>query len=296
MAGKELVVCWGEILWDMFPDGIKLGGAPANVAYHLAAVGADVAMVSRVGRDTLGDNAIKALDEDGVDTAAVQRDPERPTGVVVIDVVDGDPNYTLTEGAAWERIVLDSEARRLVSTASALCFGTLSQRTKHGREQLERALAEAPPNCVRVCDPNLRAAHIDDDLLEASLRAADVVKINDKELRLVEQRFARKNPVAWLVHELGCKLVAITRGPRGCRLVTGNDEAEHAGFSAKSGGDNVGAGDAFTAVLIRLYLRGAPLATIAEAANRYGSYVASQRGATPNVPAKIVDQVRKHLG
>lgn len=296
VPGKDLVVCWGEILWDMFPDGIKLGGAPANVAYHLAQIGADVAMVSRVGRDKLGDSAISALDDDGVDTAAVQRDPQRPTGVVVVDEVDGEPKYTLTEGAAWERIELCDAAERLVEKASALCFGTLSQRSPEGRQPLERALAIARNACVLVCDPNLRPNYVDNELLEASMRAADVVKINDKELAIIEQRFDKNNGTAWLIHDLGCKLVAITRGPNGCRLVTANDDIEHHGFAAESGGDNVGAGDAFTAVLTWLHLRGAPLGAIAESANRYGSFVASKRGATPKIPDEIADVVRRHAG
>ena len=294
MAAKGLVVCWGEILWDMFPDGIKLGGAPANVAYHLAQVGADVAMVSRVGRDSLGDNAIKALDADGVDTVSVQRDPDRPTGVVVVDVVDGEPKYTLTEGAAWERIELDDGAKRVVSRAAALCYGTLSQRSPEGRRQLERALSAAGDDCVRVCDVNLRPNYVDDDLVAMSLSAADIVKINDKEQAILEQRFGKKNATAWLVHELGAKLVAVTRGRGGCRLVTANEDFEHAGFSARSGGDNVGAGDAFTAVLTWLHLCGAPLSAIGQAANRYASFVASRRGATPEIPRNIADHVRRH--
>jgi fructokinase len=278
------VICWGEVLWDLFPDGRRLGGAPANVAYHLAALGARVALVTRVGDDEPGREAVAALAAAGVDTSLVQVDRARPTGRVEIEVHEGEPRYRLTPGCAWEHIEVSEAGRDALSRAAAFCFGTLSQRVR--QDQLERALSCLPATSTTVCDPNLRPGHTDLAIASAALAAARVVKINDMEAEALARNQARRadDAVAWLQDELGVELIALTRGARGSVLIRGAERVEHPGFAAAPGGDNVGAGDAFTAVLIRLLALDRPLAWINQAANRYASFVASRRGATPAIP------------
>ncbi len=287
MSDASHVVCWGEVLWDLYPDARRLGGAPANVAVHLGTIGREVTLVSRVGDDELGAEAIAALADRRVDTSLVQVDPRRATGIVGVTLHEGNARYRLEPGRAWEHIDMDAAVARRLGSARAFCFGTLSQRTPHGRDSFARALDALPSSCLRVLDPNLRPGHIDVELLRWSLARADVVKINDDEARVIEDSFGAADAVTWLRDQLGVTWVALTRGARGSRISRGAQVDDHPGMPT-SGGDSVGAGDAFTAVLTEMILREAPLAVINEAANRYASFVASKRGATPVVPAAFV--------
>ncbi len=271
-----LVVCWGEVLWDRFSDGRHLGGAPANVAYHIAALGDRAALVSRVGRDALGDEAIATLSERGVDTRCVQRD-DLATGVVDVDVIDGEPRYSISSPAAWDRIVVDTAVERLLSRADAFCYGTLSQRAApSGRAALRRALACLPRRCLKVCDVNLRPPFDDAETARAAVTFADVVKLNVQEAEQVG------------IENVAGKIVAITRGPGGSAIRSDGETHAAPGIPIDAAqGDRVGAGDAFTAALIHGLLRGARIDVANERANRYAAYVASQPGAMPPIPARV---------
>lgn len=287
-AEPPLALCWGEILWDRFPDGARLGGAPANVAYHLGALGGRVALASRVGDDDPGHRAIAAMAARGVDTGLIQLDAERPTGAVDVAIdADGNATYTLNRGGAWEHIAWSDEVAAALTGAAAFCYGTFSQRTAAGRAALEAALAAAPTQCLRVCDPNLRPSGVDPDVLRTSLGAATVIKINEREEIQIRALLGAPDPVDWLLSR-GAEVVALTRGALGSRLVSRAGEHDCAGFAAPPGGDTVGAGDAFTATLIHMLLRGCSLEAINVTACRIGSFVASQRGATPPLPAALV--------
>ena len=291
VANTELVVCWGEVLWDMFPDEPRLGGAPANVAHHLAKLGRKVALVSRVGDDELGRRALASMRAAGIIVDGVQVDAHRPTGYVEVTISRKEPSYQLAGGCAWEEIQLDAEAEALLRRGSALCFGTLSQRSPMGREELARALAAAPPGCLKVCDPNLRPSHLDEQVLRASLATADLVKLNAREAAIVGEHIQPSDPVRWLLEETGALWVAVTRGEHGSVVFSRQDRHEHPGFPAAPGGDNVGAGDAFLAALIDRTLRKTPLAAANAAANRYASLVASRKGATPDIARALVDDL-----
>jgi fructokinase len=281
-------VCWGEVLWDLFPDGRMLGGAPANVAYHLAALGERVSLVSRVGDDDLGREARRVLADHGVGVPTLQIDERRPTGRVEVSLDrDGEPHYQLIPGCAWEHIETDAAAAEALAVADAFCFGTLSQRVDTA--QFERALTLLPGDCVRVCDINLRPAHVDFEVLKVALAAADVVKLNQREAELIAARAGISDLAGWLFEHMQVEVMALTRGAGGCLLIRGTELADHPGFAAEPGGDNVGAGDGFTAVLARMLVKDRPLGDIAEAGNRYGAFVASQRGATPAIPDALRD-------
>ena len=286
-------VVWGEILWDLFPgpDGglmPLLGGAPANVAYHLAVLGAEVALVSRVGADERGREAIDRLGAAGVDVVGVQVDLARPTGSVQVAIEAGEARYRLNRGGAWEHIEFDAAARAQVGRARAICFGTLSQRRPEARAALSAALAARPAGCPAVCDLNLRPGEQDAALVRWALEHATHLKINEREADQLRALFGAADPVDWLLGELGAEQVALTLGPAGCVLHDrGGGRAAAPGVPAEPGGDNVGCGDAFTAVWIQHLLAGAPAMEAAAAACRYASFVASRRGATPKVPPEV---------
>jgi fructokinase len=278
-----VVICWGEILWDRFPDGARLGGAPANVAYHLAALGEPVALISRVGIDRDGDHAAALLEGAGVDVSAIQRDPDRSTGEVGVDIgPGGDARYTLHPGRAWEVIEVDAAAAAKLAGARALCFGSLAQRTAAGHAAHLEAISALPAGARVVLDVNLRRGFDAWDRLARCLELATVIKINDVEAERLAAQFGVADAVDWLLADPRTELVALTRGPRGCSLLApGGAAADHPGFAAEPGGDNVGCGDAFVAALVAGLLAGDALAAIAERANRHASRVASMRGATP---------------
>jgi fructokinase len=281
------IVCWGELLWDLFPDGRRLGGTAANVAYHLAQLGRAVVLVSRVGNDEPGRAALVELERSGVDVSQVQVDPDSPTGTVGVELSAGEPRFTLASGAAWDRIEYPEELSPLVRRTPALYYGTLAQRTPLGSTSLMKALAETAPGCWRVCDLNVRPPFATQAVVDAALSRARAVKLNESEAALVADRYATTDPVAWLV-ERGVELVAATRGERGALVATRGTRAEHSGYPVDpSRGDRVGAGDAFTAMLIHQLLEGATPARIAERANRYAAHVASQPGAMPAIPEEL---------
>ena len=287
-AGK--IVCWGEVLWDLFPhpEGRRLGGAPANVAYHLATLNVPVTLVTRVGRDNLGDQAIKNLSEVGVDTSLVQRDKHLATGVVNIELREGEPHYQLVQDRAWQGIELTPRVAEALNKAPAVYFGTLSQRYSRHPHALTNGLRHVSPEALRVCDPNLRPGHVDIPVLRRSLDAANVVKLNEDEAVLVRERLQLNvDSATWLLSR-GCRLIAVTHGRHGSAIFRSADRHEHPGFVATPGGDNVGAGDAFCAALIALMLANRTLSDINIGSNFYASFVASNRGATPEVPAAVV--------
>lgn len=289
------VVCWGELLWDLFPDGACLGGAPSNVAVHLAQLACPTALVTSLGIDDLGEAARQELGRRGLCLDGLQEHAHLPTGRVGIELRAGEPHYTLHEGA-WRDIACDGPALELVASASAIVFGTLSQERPEGHKSWQLAMHAASSATIKICDPNLRGGRIVPDLVREHMRAADVVKINDGELGIFEKTYGVADGIQWLLEDMQATWVAHTHGARGATLYSAAGSANHPGYAASAGGDNVGAGDAFTAVLTLAALARTPLIQAVDAANRVGSFVASQRGATPEIPAWLRSEVRALLG
>jgi fructokinase len=304
LSGKVgiVIVCWGELLWDLFPDAPRLGGAAANVAYHCAMLGERVCLVSRAGDDALGRRAVAELGAAGVDTELVQVDAAAPTGTVHVEVRNGEPRFSIGEQAAWDRIECDERVAAALAAADIVVFGTLAQRTSVAQGALQQALKVAP-RAVRVCDLNLRPPFSSRAAVEATLGAAHVVKLNETEAEALGAMFGVSDPMRWLLDEQGIELVALTRGARGCLLATRAHRAEHGGFDVPAeAGDRVGAGDAFTAVLSTLLVRrdvrqldSAALDSLAALANRYAAIVASQPGAMPRVPEALRSEIHERL-
>jgi fructokinase len=283
-------VSWGELLFDLFPDGPRLGGAAANVAFHAHALGATALLVSRVGDDALGRRARAALEADGVDVRFVGVDAERPTGTVRVELDDGEPRFTIGEEAAWDRVALVPELGAELARADAFVFGTLAQRTPLGSQALAAALDMLPPACLRIADLNVRPPHVTAPALELALAHASVVKLNELEARRVAEVLAVDDPVAGLFAR-GVSIVALTRGARGATLHTRGNTSEHAGFAARPGGDSVGAGDAFAATLAVELVRATRPGAALERANRYAAFVAGQRGAMPRPPPELLAEL-----
>ena len=281
-----ILVGIGEVLWDLLPAGAHMGGAPANFACIAAALGATGVVVSRVGDDQLGREALAGLQRHGVDSSFVQTDAGHPTGSArAMPACDGSVEYEIAQDVAWDYLQWTPELAKLAGQADAICFGTLAQRSPASRETIRRALACSRPECLRILDVNLRAPFDSFDILEDSLRRANVLKLNSEELPAVLR--ACKLPSAletdaakMLQRQYGFQVVCITRGARGSVIVFGDKTVVHPGVVVKVI-DTVGAGDAFSAALAVQLIAGSEPERVSEAANQVGAWVASQAGAMP---------------
>ena len=309
MREPHLILGIGELLWDIVPDGIRLGGAPANFAVMAGRLGNHAAILSRIGRDDLGRQAIDRLDPMPVETGFLQVDQLHETGRVTVSLDGGEPHYTIHEPAAWDFLELSDEWIQLAARADAICFGSLAQRNRQARQTIQTLAAEASAKCIRVFDVNLRAPFYSAEVLQESLELATAVKMNDVEAPLVldlldlaieeapvtgetlsTPEYLRAAAERLLAEFPSLQLVAATRGSRGSLLVTRDEWNEHPGFPVKVA-DGIGAGDAFTAAMTHYMLRGADLATLNEAGNRWGGWMASQSGAMPALPDSVRDAI-----
>ncbi|HUF09367.1 MAG TPA: carbohydrate kinase [Rhodothermales bacterium] len=282
----NLIVGLGEVLWDIFADERRLGGAPANVAYHAAVLGSESVVASRVGDDDLGADLTVQLSGKGVDTARIQTDTSHPTGTVEVSFVEGDPRYEIVRDVAWDFLEWTADWENLAGNCSAVCFSTLAQRSPASRATIERFLDATAPDCLRVLDVNLRPPFVNGDILRSSIERANVVKYNHQERLYLERLFWKDNIERWLCHEAGVDVVCMTRGAAGCDLFTRDSRASvDARKIETSGGDPVGAGDAFSAALIDGLLKRLALQDVARRANHYAGMVAARRGGMPEMPS-----------
>lgn len=272
---SDAVLIWGELLWDRFPDGDQLGGAPANVAWHFGQAGGWARLVTRVGDDDDGRRAIERL-EALVDSSLVQIDPERATGEVLVRLENGEPRYTLVPDRAWERIACTDATRAALDEAGVLIFGTLAQRKPEGLAGWREAVRAT--RATTVCDLNLRPTDQNAPAISEAIAAADIIKINDRELAALHQWFGWADPIAKLRER--SKLIAVTHGAAGSTL-HGEHTIEIPAFAAQPGGDNVGCGDAYLAILVYGLTSGWDLEHSGRAASRWAAAVAGVRGATP---------------
>ncbi len=283
---KKKVVGLGEVLWDVLPERTCLGGAPANFAYITTLMGDQGIVASRVGEDSRGLEALRRMEEQGLDIDQVQTDRKRPTGTVKVELDGkGQARFEIAHPVAWDFLEWTEEWRRLAERADAVCFGSLAQRSEESRATIRRFLGATAPEAVRVFDVNLRQAYYSQEILAESMKLADIVKLNDEELPKIMSlgnlpHTDERSSAQRLMGAYDLKLVCITRGGRGSLLVRGRDASEHPGFRVRVA-DTVGSGDAFTAGLVHEYLHGASLSLMNEVANLVGAWVASEVGAMP---------------
>lgn len=282
---EKTVVGIGELLWDCFGELRRPGGAPANVAFHASQLGFNGVICSRVGSDAMGDALLQHLRGQGLEIQYIQRDAEHPTGTVTVETTRVDqPSYRIHENVAWDHLEFDSRLSNLFENASAICYGTLAQRSSQSRSAIAQALG-ASRSALRVYDVNLRLPYYTEQTIEASLRLADVVKLNIGEVAVVApmlgldaddvQGFSETLRVSY-----GVELVCVTRGKNGCVAISEKERVDVPGHRVNVV-DTVGAGDAFTAALVYGLLNVWPLERIAHVANEIGALVASRTGAMP---------------
>jgi fructokinase len=276
----------GELLWDIFPEGRQLGGAPANFAYMTSLLGDEGIVASRVGGDELGEEAKRRLQHLNLNTFYIQLDPTYRTGIVQVEVdAKGQPTFQIAQPVAWDAFEWTPAWQTLAQKVDAVCFGSLAQRCVQSRQTIFSFLKTIREETTRVFDVNLRQSFYSAQILADSAKQADIIKLNNDELPTVVQLLGfpfhdEESAAQWLLNTFHIKLVCITRGARGSLLVTEYAKHEHPGVRVQVA-DTVGSGDAFKAALVYHYLRRDSLATMNEAANRMGSWVASQTGATP---------------
>lgn len=299
---KKIIVGLGELLWDLLPSGERLGGAPANFAVMASRLGNRGVIASRLGADERGVRARKILGELPVDISFVQNEAVHPTGTVGVGIIDGEPHYLIHEPVAWDYLEWTPEWQKLASEADAVCFGSLAQRADVAREAIRQFMAATRPGCVRVFDVNLREPFFSAEVIEGSLAAATIFKLNELEVPQVLGMLGSDllpgteeddllAAAGWLLTRYPMKLIAITMGADGSLLVTREESHRRQGFHGDVV-DTVGAGDAFTAALVDAYLAGARLARMNEAGNRWGAWVASQRGAMPELRAETLATIQ----
>lgn len=291
-VARPRVASLGELLWDLLPAGPQLGGAPANVACHAAALGAHAAVVSCVGDDDLGRKAVSLLQSRGLDTEAIEVLPGVPTGTVHVEVdAKGHPRFDIVRDVAWDRLTAGesgSAARVQVAGADAVCFGTLAQRSPGARAAIHALLGEARADALRVFDINLRPPFHAPDVIEESLRKSNVLKLNEDELPVLAEQFGLAGGVEGQVRDLagrfGLRAVALTLGARGAALMMEDAWTTEPGRVVDVR-DAVGAGDAFTAVLIMGLLLQWDARAILARATEVAAFVCTQPGATPVLPS-----------
>ncbi len=283
---RESIACFGESLWDLLPRGLFLGGAPLNVSYHLSCNGALALPISAVGRDFLGDEALRRISQWTLDSRFIARHSALPTGTVQATLdKKGIARYRIAENVAWDNIHL---SRSLLSEPAprALVFGTLALREELNQKALQR-LIKAWPSTLRVLDINLRAPFDREEILAFALEHDQVVKLNDEELaRMVGKKTTTASRLERTSRKFaesnGLTRVCVTAGAAGAGLLwDGNWYWENSRPTPVR--DTVGAGDAFLAALLSaILIRAKPPAQSLAAACRLGEFVASRDGATPN--------------
>lgn len=291
---RQLVIAGiGEVLWDVYPDAARFGGAPANFASHAAALGAEAWMASAVGIDELGRSAQDTLERAGVQCGTIARDRDHETGQVLVTLdSSGQASYRFATDSAWDHLEWSVPLESLALRCDAVCFGTLGQRSTTSRATIQRFVRTAPPAALRMFDVNLRQHFFDQATIQSSLEIASAVKLNEDELPIVARLCGiggstPRQMLRELVERYGFRLAALTCGADGALLIAGNEESTCPAVPAKIV-DTVGAGDAFTATLVPDFLRGLPLAEINRHANAVASFVCSQAGAVMSLPDYLV--------
>ena len=277
------IVGIGEILFDLLPAGAQLGGAPANFAYHVCCLGGRGVAVSAIGKDDLGEEVKSILASKQLE--AVLPEVDYPTGVVKVSLDErGVPEYTIIENVAWDNVPYTAEMKALAANAAAVCFGTLAQRNAVTRATVMKFIADMPEDSLKVFDINLRQHFFSREIIEESLRVADVLKINDEEIDMVASLFEIEGGQELACRELmrryGLRLVILTKGADGSDVFTPDEKFSVECPKVKIA-DTVGAGDSFTAAFVHAYLRGEPIEECHKLANRISAFVCSRNGAMP---------------
>ncbi len=292
---KNIVVGLGEALWDVLPEGKKLGGAPANFAYHAGQFGIDTVAVSALGEDALGDETCGELNNKELHHV-MPRVPY-PTGTVQVTLDKaGVPAYDIKEGVAWDNIPFTPELEELAHNCRAVCFGSLAQRNKVSRETIRRFVKATPKDCMRIFDINLRQNFYTKEVIQESLKLCNVLKINDEELVTIGRMFGypgldMSNKCWLLLGKYNLDVLVLTCGINGSYVFTPGEMSFQTTPKVKVA-DTVGAGDSFTGSFCAALISGMPIAEAHKLAVDVSAYVCTQNGAMPELPAELTSKVR----
>ncbi len=292
-----IVVGIGEVLWDILPDGRKLGGAPANFAYHVSQFGMQSLVVSAIGDDALGKQILTDFSAKGLRNIIAT--VPYPTGTVQVNIDSkGVPQYSITENVAWDNIPFTTELEHTAHCARAVCFGTLAQRSATTRATIHRFIDAMPQDdkALIVFDANLRQKYYDKETLECSMRRCNILKINDEELCTIIRMTDEPNNnlrqlssqiisqyAAELIGRYELKMLILTCGVNGSYIFT--PEATSFMPTPKVAVvDTIGAGDSFTAAFVACTLKGISIAEAHRTAVNISAYVCTQSGAMPQLP------------
>lgn len=298
----KYVIGLGEALFDCLPTGRKLGGAPANFAYHVSQFGFDSCAISAIGNDELGQEIIDTFDKVGLHYCLPKVD--FPTGTVQVTLNEqGIPQYEIKLGVAWDNIPLTPELTNLAQHAQAVCFGSLAQRSEVSRATIQHFLESTPKDTLKVFDINLRQRWYNREVIETSLQHCNILKINDEELDIVAPMLlsVTTDPAALiaadkekavrvcraLIELYELKMLILTCGTNGSYVIT-KDKCSFIDTPKVEVADTVGAGDSFTATFIAKILAGASIEQAHEMAVKVSAYVCTQSGAMPILPKEFV--------
>ena len=285
---NNIIVGMGEALWDVLPEGKKIGGAPANFAYHVSQFGFDSRVVSAVGNDDLGDEILKVFKEKQLKHQL--QTVNYPTGTVQVTLDDnGIPCYDIKEGVAWDNIPFTDDLKRLALSTRAVCFGSLAQRNEVSRTSINRFLDTMPDGegQLKIFDINLRQGFFTKDIIRDSCQRCNVLKINDEELVAISRLFGYPGidlqDKCWiLLAKYNLKMLILTCGTNGSYVFTPGVVSFQETPKVPVA-DTVGAGDSFTATFTAALLKGK---SVPEAA-----YVCTQSGAMPELPQVLKDKL-----
>lgn len=291
---KELVIGMGEALWDVLPEGKKIGGAPANFAYHVSQFGLPSCVVSAVGDDPLGHEIIENFTSKGL-THQIDTVPY-PTGTVQV-VIDqaGVPQYEIKENVAWDNIPYTAMLEKLAEKTTAVCFGSLAQRNVVSRNTINRFLDAIPAanKPLIVFDVNLRQGFYNKEILCNSMKRCNILKINDEELVTVSRMFGYPGidlqDKCWiLLGKYNLQMLILTCGINGSYVFTPGNVSFQPTPKVEVA-DTVGAGDSFTAAFISSILKGKSVADAHSKAVQTSAYVCTKKGAMPLLPAELTE-------
>ena len=291
---SNIVTGIGEVLWDVLPEGKKLGGAPANFAYHVSQFGFESRIVSAIGPDMLGEELLSGLGDKGLD-CMIETVPY-PTGTVQVELDgNGIPCYDIRQDVAWDNIPFTPGLEALAKTTGAVCFGSLAQRSPVSRDTINRFIDAMPEGSLRIFDINLRQNFYTKDIVCNSMRKCNILKINDEELETVSVMLGlpdgpQQSRAKALLSMFGLKALILTCGATGSHVFT-SEETSYIATPQVEVADTVGAGDSFTAAFVSGLLKGLDIRQAHRLEVETSAFVCTQEGAMPELPASLPDAV-----
>ncbi len=298
--GPKTILAVGEVLWDLLPDGKRLGGAVFNFAYRADSLGDRSLVVSRLGADELGDEAFETIARFDLDSTLLQRDADHPTGTVQVQFdANGIPDYFIVPNVAYDCIAATDVLSETLARADCLCFGTLVQRSATTRQTLYGLLEEAT-DCLRVLDINLRKDCYSRETVEYSLGHADLLKLNDDEVRVLDEMLdiANGDPIGFcntIMDRYPIEHCLVTFGAHGALVCSRDGARVYEPGCQVNVVDTLGSGDAFTAGFVHRFLRGASVRDACRFGNLLGALVATQVGGTEPVSPRMVTAFEEEI-